>query len=1061
VSSSAPLAAPFSSLLLGASSDGSFWEEWYEHAADSARLQALALARTQGVVPAAALESRDRTGSKPTLLLDLLHGRSVNLSPVQPGLLSPIDCDLDFAQQRAVARALATPDLALVRGYPGTGKSRVIAELLRQAARAGLRTLFLSARAAPLDRVLEHVGADPAARAVRCLSSHEALEALPGCVARLTLPGRLRQFEEQTVPAARSAVEDARATWEARCRDEQTWSRLESLLERLAGLKTQIDDLQRQRPELRATVEAELDRPGPGSALHDAWAEQQRRTAQVVAQVDTCLAGVKSQIDSLVGEEKGCQHDIEQLAPLAEARQGGRWWTGSWWKARLKGDVGPQLEQVRGQAQQIDERLGSLRREADELAERRRQAEHDSAEQRRRLVEGEAGRREADLDARLAGLTGQLDEASAAWQGCCAALSAGTPRPRDTCRTAIAEARAAWRAQLDSDEQEVQRRQEWLEALVQTLSGLAGYLARSARIVAATTAAAAEVPGGAEGFDLLVVDDAQQMTEADLLAAARRARRWVLLGEPPVDLPAVPSSRPAPARAKPALPRPVFERLWNALHADPRRLPVRWRLAGEQLVCSLRPLAGEQERWLQREPVFDRPEIELGIVSPPHQDPQVVEVRFPAATPLEDARAYIFRELEELAVEPAGVSADWLEDEQTVTLLFDAASERRRVCLGTGVVEQMACVPHPAGEVGWKTAALEFERAGGWDLERARLWVEERLGVRDLGRTTVLTRPYRARGLLARFLSGLLYAGACDDGVEARELALAGRPVEFVAVPAATEPAHRGEARRGEAEGRRGGGGTATLTSRPRSLRGGAGLEVDLADVAAPEQRGGAVRRTDLLPGDLRPLLPARGLVNYLEAQAIVSALEGLVSDPAFQEASATWQQCQAAVCHAAAGSCEPAATAPSIAVLCLFPAQAELLGLLVRRSARLSASSVPIEVGLPGRLAQRDCLVALVGLTRSHTHRAVPFSDTPETLVLALTRAVSRLVLFGDPGTLVRRSQWHGALDHLDETSGSLEQGLIARLLGELPEVEQVREKVRVAAAEEHAGRPRESSSV
>src|SRR5262249_12362005 len=115
----------------------------------------------------------------------------------------------------------------------------------------------------------------------------------------------------------------------------------------------------------------------------------------------------------------------------------------------------------------------------------------------------------------------------------------------------------------------------------------------------------------------------------------------------------------------------------------------------------------------------------------------------------------------------------------------------------------------------------------------------------------------------------------------------------------------------------------------------------------------------------------------------------------------------------------------PAVAVLALFPAQARLLQLLVSRSAVIAAAAVPVAEGLPAALAHRECFLALVSLTRSHTHRAVPFSDPPRALVLAFTRAVARLVLFGDPGTLTRRSQWHGALDHLDELAGRLEQAL------------------------------------
>src|SRR5262249_4915915 len=161
-------------------------------------------------------------------------------------------------------------------------------------------------------------------------------------------------------------------------------------------------------------------------------------------------------------------------------------------------------------------------------------------------------------------------------------------------------------------------------------------------------------------------------------------------------------------------------------------------------------------------------------------------------------------------------------------------------------------------------------------------------------------------------------------------------------VPVPTVP--RGELRRpSEPEPRWSGGGTATLT-RARTVRGGAGLEVDLSDP----------RRPDALPAQLPPLLPSHGGVNYLEAPAVGLALESLVADPAFQSARATWEREH----H---GS-------PVIGVLSLFPAQVELLRVLIGRSAVLAG--VPLEVGLPTAFAQRECLVALVSLTRSHSNR-------------------------------------------------------------------------------------------
>jgi hypothetical protein len=87
------------------------------------------------------------------------------------------------------------------------------------------------------------------------------------------------------------------------------------------------------------------------------------------------------------------------------------------------------------------------------------------------------------------------------------------------------------------------------------------------------------------------------------------------------------------------------------------------------------------------------------------------------------------------------------------------------------------------------------------------------------------------------------------------------------------------------------------------------------------------------------------------------------------------------------------------------------------------------------------------VSLTRSHSHRAVTFGDDPATLTLALTRAQRRLLLFGDAGTLVRRTQWEQPLEHLDIVASSRERDVVLRLVrylqgqGSHPQAFQVRE--------------------
>jgi hypothetical protein len=112
---------------------------------------------------------------------------------------------------------------------------------------------------------------------------------------------------------------------------------------------------------------------------------------------------------------------------------------------------------------------------------------------------------------------------------------------------------------------------------------------------------------------------------------------------------------------------------------------------------------------------------------------------------------------------------------------------------------------------------------------------------------------------------------------------------------------------------------------------------------------------------------------------------------------------------------------------MALFPAQVELLRKLLAASTRLAGAS--LEIGTPALFHQRECLAAVISLTRSHTHRAVHYGERPEDILRALTRPVERLILVGDPGTLTRRAQWQGPLDHLDAESAGREQAIIEHL--------------------------------
>ena len=139
--------------------------------------------------------------------------------------------------------------------------------------------------------------------------------------------------------------------------------------------------------------------------------------------------------------------------------------------------------------------------------------------------------------------------------------------------------------------------------------------------------------------------------------------RWVLVGEQQPDAEAAAPPRAGHGRLlRPNALRPgFFQRLWRNLRWDPRRLPYAWEQRGMRLHCRLRHLAPEQEAWVQSERLADRPDVELHILARPRQEPELVEVVFPASTSVPEAKEYLFRELGEVTLQAAGPDWHWVE----------------------------------------------------------------------------------------------------------------------------------------------------------------------------------------------------------------------------------------------------------------------------------------------------------------------------------------------------------------------------------------------------------------
>ena len=281
----------------------------------------------------------------------------------------------------------------------------------------------------------------------------------------------------------------------------------------------------------------------------------------------------------------------------------------------------------------------------------------------------------------------------------------------------------------------------------------------------------------------------------------------------------------------------------------------------------------------------------------------------------------------------------------------------------------------------YPTCCLEFERSAGWHRERAEEWVRKHLGLRDLGRTVHLQVLHRMQAGLRNCLRQLLSPGSATAGTGLNGDDSVPAELEFVPVPSLSREGERGRNSRAAA-------------STPY-VKGGAGLELDLADG----------RQRERVPPEHRPHLPGRGYVNYVEAQAIARRMAALHRE------------------HPANGQ------TTSVAVITFSPSQAALLRRLIQQDPLLADPHFLITVDVASAFRHREADLVLLSLTRSHTHRAVAFAPSPEELLLAITRARSRLIVFGDPGTLTRRLQWDGGVENLDPLAAARERDLLGRL--------------------------------
>jgi hypothetical protein len=869
----------------------------------------------------------------------------------------PSDPQLDCFQRDAVSRALHTPDVLLIQGLPGTGKTRTLAELVRQAVARGWRVLLTAPTGAAADAVLERLQGSAKVVAVRCLAAWEDPARLPAGIAHLLRTNQEAELFAQVVRAARWQENELEKQLAEAPRLAAVWARLLELAEEQHRLDHDRDWLRQRRQAVPADVRREADVDASSSEnkdLRNAVRDINRTGADRLAVLDAQRIESQKQRAACETAAAATHERLQSLQALETVRKSGRFWSIAYWRTRFHTSLAAQVAEARVALDTAEAELRATAERADAIDADRRQVESEGATERERLIDAEVARRVKQIEAREAQRAARSAEIQSDFVELCCALPAGLSPPASPTAECVHGAQAAsieklrecahalrivrcWREFAEEHEPAVIDR--WRDS-VNVVAGPFGALV-------ADTWINGDCP---EQFDLVIVDEAHLVVESDLPTVVRRARRWVFCGEPPWQL-ASTSLRPLAARQTTRLKfQPnydFFASLWERLYHDT------WTLEGDRLCCRLHPVGNR--RFLENEILADRPDVELRILNPRKGNPVLAEVLFPSRLPLAAAQELLFHELGEAPSPSSTRAGRWENGSDRIAFRVNAgagAPPDRAISLGQGVLVRLADSPPDSNcrsEI-----AVEFSRGDGWDRPKAEAWLKRHFLPRDVGRTCRLEVNYRQTPALAGWLSEALPFAARY----ATERQRPDNAVQFEPVP-----------RRAPAGGRR---------------RGGAGFEIDLGD---PRQR-------EMLPTEFVSTLPPHGCVNLPEARAAVEFARRLPLG------------------HSGV------ITAP-------YPAQVALIDLMCRGDMR---------VAFPEELLQRECDVLIISLTRSHVSRAVTYGDDPTILPNLLSRARCRIVFVGDPGTLARRAQWEGAIDHLDAHTGERERHWVEALLRFLP---------------------------
>src|SRR5438132_1904653 len=508
--------------------DQQAWDDVFRCASSEERRRWLDLAGRRGVPPSceAAFSGNGHKAAETALVSRLFAGELPELEPVIVDA-TPLRTEtaLDDSQRRALALALQTPDIALIDGGPGSGKSRVVAETIAAAVQQDQRVLFLAPDAAAIDLVLRQLAGRSHLFAIRLLAADEQADILPGAIRSLTLRERCQDFEREVLDKTRAETERTEARQERRKSHDATWQRMQEVAADYDCDLSRRQELQRRYDETAASIASEVEaiRSAAAAPAGDTFAQTivalARDTNETTHKAEVHVANARAALQQKAEELEKVSSLHERSGWLSAARQAKRWWTLSWSRALLRGDVSREHARLNEQRTRSSEELHALESLYDKATREEGETKDRCSAAEREVIDAELARRQAELTKEIAVLDAGLARLAEDWQQLCRQLELpSAPAPG-----AMQQAHQSWLAGIEDDRRRLEELSNWLKSLEQNRATLPDRVLHNANLVAGTMAVLPSMelstaPGSdtSATFDLLIVDDAHLACDADI-----------------------------------------------------------------------------------------------------------------------------------------------------------------------------------------------------------------------------------------------------------------------------------------------------------------------------------------------------------------------------------------------------------------------------------------------------------------------------------------------------------------------------------------------------------------